>query len=174
MPPPAPPPGFQRATTGPAPPAGFQRKPWIQVEQDAPIEASLGDSLMQSLGEWGDIAAGIPGKVRASAASTVAGMHGAELAKLREAQLAGVQLPNPDVRGLPPAQAAGVTEGYLLEELGIARAASEDLQPTPGATIAQRGLETAAISAVPSAAAIATGLLTRNPAAAASTSASFV
>ena len=186
MPAPPPPPGFQRAAAAPKappPPRGFQRmsqapeRPWVEVEEDPPI--GLGDVLMDSLGqtasEWGDVIKGIPRKVSASAASTIAGMQAAELAKLEEAsrligerRARGEQHWFDPISGMEgtPEEAARIRED-MLGELATAREASTDLQPTPGANIGQRALETAAISGLPSGAAVAGGLLTRNPAVAA-------
>jgi diguanylate cyclase (GGDEF)-like protein len=159
--PPQPPPGFELTK-----PAG-----WVDVEPEAPIGTGevLLDSLGQTADEWGDVFAGLPGKVSASLAKTVASMHASELAELEQAARAGVTLASPQARAETPDVTAARLGDLVDEELAIADEASQDLRPAEGLNFAQRGLESAATSAAPSAAALAAGLLTRNPALAAAT-----
>jgi GGDEF domain-containing protein len=168
---------------GGGPPPGFELDPWIEVAEDAPIGG--GDVLLESLGqtasEWGDVLGSLPELVSASAASTVANVK-AMLEARRARQLSQpAPIGGEFVAGLfgrsPEEYAAGRAGGVeealagMGEELAIARAAQADMAEPEGAdlTLAQRGVRQAAISALPSAAAMATGIATKSPALAAAT-----
>lgn len=178
--PPAPPPGFKLDADVEDPnavPPGFSfdmppfnpDAPWPTAAH-APVEEPIGfgevlaDSLKQTAGEWGDVFAELPTKIGASLTSAIAGIQASQLAELEQP---GVPALSPEFEGKTPEEVAAMRRESTEGKLAIARAAGEDLVPTPGRTLAQRGLTTAVTSAAQSAPALAAGLITRNPALAA-------
>ena len=99
---------------------------------------------------WRDVIGDIPRQVRGSLASTAAGMFRGNLERLQRQGL-----DTPKVR-----EAIAETEGVMRE-------AQADLAATPRANVLQRGVQQAAVSLAQTGPALATGLLTRNPIAAA-------
>jgi predicted GNAT family acetyltransferase len=118
---------------------------------------------------WREVLKRIPTRVRASVASTIAGIHAAEFAKLERAARAGVTLASPEARSRTPEETARILASEVDAQLNTVREAQADMQPLPGETTMQRGVSGAAVSAPTSAAALAAGLVTRNPAIAAAT-----